>query len=63
MQGLFGDRQTHYSLRNPHHFAIPSINSVYNGSESISNLESRIWNLVPERLKELNSMSSFKHEI
>ena len=63
MQGLFGDRQTHYSYRNPHHFAIPSINSVYHGSESISNLESRIWNLVPEGLKELNSISSFKHEI
>ena len=44
---LFCTRKTHY----PHHFAIPSINSVYHGSESISILEPRIWNLVPDRLK------------
>ena len=63
MQGLFCVRQTHYNLRNPHHFAIPSVNSVYHGSETISNLGSRIWNLVPDRLKELNIIKSFKNEI
>ena len=62
MQELFYVRQTHYKLRNPHHFAIPSINSVYHGFESISNLGPRIWNLVPNRLKELSSISSFKNE-
>ena len=63
MQGLFCVRQTNHNLRNPHHFAIPSINSVYHGSESISNLGPRIRNLVRDRLKGLNSISSFKHEI
>ena len=53
MQGLFCVRQTHYNLRNPHHFAIPSINSVYHRSESISNLGPRIWNLVFDRQKNL----------
>ena len=57
MQGLFCVRQTHYNLRNPNHFAIPSINSVYHGAESTSNLGPRIWNLVPDRLKELNSIT------
>ena len=42
MQELFCVRQTH-NFRNPHHFAIPSINSAYRGSESISNLGPRIW--------------------
>ena len=42
MQGFFCVRQTHYNLRNPNHFAIPSINSVYHGSESLSNLGARI---------------------
>ena len=37
IQRPFCVRQTHFNLRNPHHFAIPSINSVYHGSESISN--------------------------
>ena len=63
MQGLFCVRQTHYNLRNCHHFTFPSINSVYHGSDSISNLGPRIWNLVPDRLKELNSISCIKNEI
>ena len=63
MEGLFYVRQTHFNLRNPHHFAIPSVNSVYHGSENILNLGPRIWSLVPDRLKELNSISSFKNEI
>ena len=63
MEELFYVRQTHFNLRNPHHFAIPSVNSVYHGSESILNLGPRIWNLVPDRLKELNSISSFENEI
>ena len=63
MQDLFCVRQTHYNLRNPHNFAVLSINFVYHGSESISNLGPRIWNLVPYRLKELNRISSLKNEI
>ena len=63
MQGLFCVTQNHYNLRNPHHFAIPSVNSIYHDSESISNLGHRIWNLVPDRLKEFTSISSFKNEI
>ena len=62
MQGLFCVRPTHYNLINPHHFTIPSINSVYHASESISNIGPRIWDLVSDRLKELNSIGSFKNE-
>ena len=42
MQGLFCVRPTHYNLINPHHFTIPSINSVYHASDSISNIGPRI---------------------
>ena len=63
MLGLSCVRQTRYNLRNTHHFAILSVNFVYHGSESISNLAPRIWNLVPHRLKEINSTSPFKNEI
>ena len=61
--GLFCVRQTRYKLRIPNHFAIPNVNSAYHISESISNLWPRIWNLTPDRLKELNSISSFKNKI
>ena len=60
-QGVFCVRQTHYNFRNPHHFAILSINSNYHGFESISNLGPRIWNLAPDRLREPISISSFKN--
>ena len=53
MQELFCVRLTHYNLGNLHHFAIPSINSVYHGSESMSNLGPRIYNFVSDRPKEL----------
>ena len=48
MQELFSVRQTHYNLRNLHHFPIPSINSVYHVFASISNLVPRIWLLVTD---------------
>ena len=64
MQGLLCVRQTHYIFfRNLHHFVMQSINSVYHVSESISNLRPRIRNFVSDRLKEPNSISSFKNEI
>ena len=63
MQGLFSVKQTHYNLRSSHHFGISSRNSVYQGSENISHLGPRIWNLVPNRLKERNGISYFNNEI
>ena len=55
MQEHFCVRLTHYNLRNLHHFAIPSINSVYHGSESMSNLGPRICNFIPDDQKNLKS--------
>ena len=63
MHGLFCVRQTHYNLRNPHHFAILSVKFFYHRSKSISDLGPRIWNLAPDRLKEVNSINSFENEI
>ena len=34
------------NLRNLHHFDIPGKNSVYHGSESITNLGPKLWNLL-----------------
>ena len=42
MQGPF------VNLRNLHHLDIPGKNSVYHGSESITNLGPRLWNLLPD---------------
>ena len=63
IQGLLGVRKTRYRLKNSHNFDILSKNSVYHGSGNISDLECRTWKLVPDRLKELKCISSFKNRI
>ena len=37
--------------------------SVYHGSESISYLGPKIWEIVPAKINETNSLNSFKIEI
>ena len=60
---IFLKREIKYNLRKNSYFNIPIANNVYCGTESISNLGPRIWDQVPDRLKELNSLTSFKKEI
>ena len=60
---LFHDRQNNYNLRYGSYFAIPNVKSVYHGTESLSNLEPRISNLVPDKLKQLVVIHAFKKEI
>ena len=62
-QEIFHERENNYNLRNCSYFTIPAVNSTYYGTESISNLGPRIWNLVPNKLKELSNINSFKKEI
>ena len=56
MTELFEQRnEHHYNLRNNVHFIAPQIRTVYHGSESISFLGPRIWNILPDRLKNATS--------
>ena len=56
-------RQNNYNLRHDSYFAIPNVKSVYHGTESLSNLGPRIWNLVQDKLKELVDIHAFKKDI
>ena len=60
---LFEVGENNYNLRNHSYFLIPTVKTVYHGSESIKNLGPRIWNLVPNNLKQLGDIDSFKTEI
>ena len=60
---LFHVRQNNYNLRHDSYFAIPNVISVYHGTKSLSNLGPRIWNLVPNKLKQLVDIHAFKKEI
>ena len=60
---LFEVCENNYNLRNHSYFLILTVKTVYHGSESIKNLGPRIWNLVPDNLKQLGDIDSFKTEI
>ena len=54
---------SHYNLRWCNDFRIPSIRTVYHGSESISFLGPKIWNILPDEIKQQTSLNSFKKSI
>ena len=61
---LFEQRnEQHYNLRNWVQFSLPAIRTVYHGSESISFLGPKIWNMLPDKLKNASSLEVFKASI
>ena len=52
-----------YNLRSQNTFEIPFRNSVYNGTESMSYLGPNVWELVPDNLKKINTLTTFKEQI
>ena len=58
-------QQNNNNLRHDSHFVIPDVKSVYHdhGTESLSNLGPRIWNLVADKLKQLVDIHTLNKEI
>ena len=52
-----------YNLRKLSQFYRPKVNSVYNGTESVSFLGLIIWDLVPNELKDIGNLAAFKKAI
>ena len=50
-------------MRHVNHVETPFVRTVYNGTESVSYLGPKIWEIVPEEYKALNSLNSFKESI
>ena len=59
---IFEKRGNVYDLQNPSEFVRPQIR-VYNGKESISYLEPKIWDIIPPELKFLENVNAFKREL
>ena len=55
--------KTSYNLRQVSEFSRPMVKSVYHGTESISYLEPKIWDILPEKLKNIDNLEYFKKEI
>ena len=61
MQEIFRFRNScRYNLRSKNTFEVLFRNSVYNGTDSISYLVTKVWELVPDNLKRINSLTSFR---
>ena len=52
-----------YNLGRCSNFRIPSVRTVYHGSESISFLGPKIWNILPDEIKLQTSLNSFKKSV
>ena len=60
MKDIFSINRNPYNLRQNSQFSRPRINTVYHGTESISNLGPEIWDMVPSNLKEISELDKFK---
>ena len=58
---MFNQREiSPYDLRRHPEFRVPLNRTVYHGSESISCLDPRIWDILPSSFKEAVLLNSFK---
>ena len=63
MKEIFAPKINPYGYRNNKSFKRRSINSVWHGTESISYLGPKIWDLEPKEVKESESLNCFKFKI
>ena len=49
-----------YNLRQVSEISRPMVKSVYHGNESISYLRPKIWDILPEKLKNIDNLEHFK---
>ena len=63
MEEIFTFKNVDYNLRNNTSLKIGNLKTVYYGTESLTNLGAKIWNLLPNEYKELKSLSMFKSRI
>ena len=61
IKGIFESRaENPYNLRCVSQFSTSSLSTVFHGTESISFLGAKIWSLLPETPKNIDSLNNFK---
>ena len=63
MSDLFVTRENNYNLRNLQELGTSHKRTVKFGTETISYRGPQIWNLIPQRLRALETLNKFKKEI
>ena len=52
-----------YNLRNKNDFVVPTVNTVFWGSEILKNMGPKIWHLRPLNIRQSPTLKSFKSNI
>ena len=60
LREIFVFKASSYNLRRNNNFEKRQVHSIYHGTESLSFLGPKIWDLVPVELKQSDSFDSFK---
>ena len=63
VQELFKEKDNAYNLRNDAYWEIPKVNTMNNGLESIRYRSPTTWELLPDHIKEANTLQEFKAKI
>ena len=63
MKELFAPKMSPYDLRNNNSFKRRIINFVWHGTELVFYLGPKIWNFVPNEIKESESLNTVKFKI
>ena len=63
MQDIFPISTNPYFLRNDKIFETSNVRTVYCGTETISFLGPKTWNLLPDRIKDSTTLTQFKSKI
>ena len=63
MYDIFEQREGRYNLRSQTDFAGHNVNTVNYGINSLKMFATKVWNLVPQEIKESSSIENFKINI
>jgi hypothetical protein len=63
MQNIFQKIPNHYNLRNNRIWTTHNVRTVYYGTETLSYLGPKTWDILPKSLKEADSLKQFKRDI
>ena len=63
VKDIFLINKSLYALRHNSQFYIPLLKTMYSGTESISNLVPKMWDMVPRSLNEIGAQPTFQCSI
>ena len=64
MKGIFNfSDKNDWNLRSGTHLSRPIVHTTYYGTESITNLEAKIWEPLPQDIKGASSLINFKNKV